>query len=63
MTFTGRFAAALDEMTHEERDAVLAHLEGGSSANWLSQVLNLHGYSISPTTLKEQRARMRNIDA
>jgi hypothetical protein len=41
------------------RERFLAHLDGRSSANWLSDWLNRFGCPISATTLKSYRAQRR----
>lgn len=56
---TGRLASILEKLDAPTRKAVLDHLRGGTSANWLSKVLARHGHKISPTTLKEQRALLK----
>lgn len=58
--FTGGLARAMATMTGQEREALVAHLRAGTSANWLSDVLKRNGFDISPTTIKEQRAKVRN---
>lgn len=50
---------ALAKMDEETRTAFLAHLDGGSSANWLSDWLERFGSPISPTTLKACRKQRR----
>lgn len=57
---TGVLATILNSVDSETHDLILSHLKGGTSAVWLSQVLTEAGFTISPTTLKEQRARLNN---
>lgn len=42
-------------------DALMKHLLGGTSTNWLAEALSKDelGLQISPTTLKSERKRMR----
>lgn len=40
-------------------DVLREHLMGGTSANWLARELKESGFNISPTTLKEYRAKER----
>lgn len=55
--YTGRLKEIYEELPEEEREALDAHILGGTSAAWLSNTLTACGYKISSTTLKEQRAR------
>lgn len=56
---TGRLAEVLDQLGDEERDSVVAHLTGGSSASWLARTLSKHGHPIGATTIKDYRAVLR----
>lgn len=59
---TGVLSEHLQSMPQRERELVLGHLRGGTSATWLSQTLSRHGYAVSATTLKEQRAKLRSVE-
>lgn len=50
---------ALSRMDSVTRERFLAHLDGNSSANWLSDWLSRFGSPISATTLKSYRAARR----
>lgn len=50
----------LSEVGEEARNALLAHLEGGTSANWISDWLKRAGHPVGPTTLKEYRRRLKD---
>lgn len=52
-------ADALAKMDDQTREAFLEHLDGGTSANWLSDWLTRFGAPVSPTTLKGARAQRR----
>ena len=56
--YTGRLSEIYEDLSSDEKAVLDAHLEGGTSAAWLSKVLTSYGYKISQTTLKEQRARL-----
>ena len=57
---TGVLAEILDSVDATTRELIYRHLVGGTSAVWLSEQLSANGFKISPTTLKEQRARLKN---
>lgn len=48
-----------------ERDALLPHLLGGTSAEWLANLLSTHGYRISASTIRTYRRalRMEEVDS
>lgn len=46
-------------MDEDTRSAFLAHLEGGTSANYLSDWLKRFGHPTSATTIKTYRASLR----
>lgn len=50
---------ALHAMDEDTRSAFLAHLEGGTSANYLSDWLKRFGHPTSATTIKTYRASLR----
>ena len=55
---TGILKEILDSVDTETASLIYGHLAGGTSAVWLSTTLTEAGFKISPTTLKEQRARI-----
>ena len=64
---SAKFGPALlsvwDAMTEHEQDAFLPHLMGGTSADWLAQVLRDRGYLISATTIRTyRRSRSERTD-
>lgn len=52
-------SALWGELSGLERDALLPHLLGGTSAEWLSQILREAGRDISATTIRTYRRSLR----
>lgn len=52
-------AAVWEALTAEERAALLPHLLGPTSAEWLAGTLNGCGFSISATTIRTYRRSLR----
>ena len=52
---------ALEEVGGEAREAILAHLRGGTSAAWLSRWLTKAGHPVSATTIKDYRKKVRDV--
>lgn len=46
-------------LTLEERDALVPHLTGQTSADWLSSILRIHGHDVSATTIRTYRRALR----
>jgi hypothetical protein len=46
-------------MTLEEREALVPHLLGQTSADWLSSILRIHGHDVSATTIRTYRRALR----
>ncbi len=46
-------------LTAQERHLLLAHLEGGTSADWLADTLRSFGHQISPTTIRTYRRSLK----
>jgi hypothetical protein len=46
-------------LTLEERDALVPHLTGQTSADWLSSILRIHGHDVSATTIRTYRRSLR----
>lgn len=57
---TGRLGEILSMLSEAERQSVLDHLFGGTSADWISQTLRTHGHEIGPTSIKVYRQKVRN---
>lgn len=55
----GRLAEIFEEISEPARDAIAAHLLGGTSANWLARTLRDHGHPIGATALKDYRATLK----
>ncbi|AFU62097.1 hypothetical protein D854_gp45 [Streptomyces phage R4] len=47
------------DLVDEEREALLPHLLGQTSADWLSSLLRLHGHDVSATTIRTYRRALR----
>jgi len=56
---TGRLAEVVQALSKRERAAFLAHLEGGTSADWLARQMKNAGHPIGATTLKAYRQAAR----
>lgn len=54
----GKVEAALHGVGGEAANALLAHLEGGTSANYLADWLTRAGHPVSATTVKAYRRRL-----
>lgn len=48
------------DLSDLERSALLPHLTGDTSADWLVGLLARHGYQISATTIRAYRRSLRN---
>lgn len=46
-------------LTLEERDALVPHLIGTTSADWLASILRIHGHDVSATTIRTYRRSLR----
>lgn len=57
---TGILAEILEQLDEPTKTLLLEHIVGGTPATWISAELTKAGYKISATTIKEQRARLRN---
>lgn len=55
---TPTLTAALNAMDPEKQEAFLAHLKGGTSAEFLSDWLKRNGTPVSATTLKVNRKKV-----
>lgn len=58
MIFTGKFAEVFDALDEPLQELLAEHLYAGTSANFISQEFERVGIKLSPTTIKEQRARL-----
>jgi hypothetical protein len=47
------------DLTLEERDALVPHLIGDTSADWLASILRIHGHDVSATTIRTYRRSLR----
>lgn len=56
---TGRLLEIVSELEEAEGNAVMQHLAGDTSAEWLSSVLTDAGYPVSATTIRTQRRAWR----
>lgn len=54
-----RIETALAAMSEPAREAFHRHLIGGTSADWLSEVLAKAGTPVSSTMIKTYRAKLR----
>lgn len=52
---SAKLKAALEAVGTEAREGFLTHLEGGTSANYLSDWLTRAGHPIGATTIKDYR--------
>lgn len=52
---------ALASVGQEAREAFLDHLQGGTSANWLSDWLSRAGHPVGATTIKDYRKKVCNV--
>lgn len=56
--FTGVLAEALGKMEKANRNLITDHILGGTSANFLSEVIEeVSGMKVSATTIKTQRRK------
>lgn len=58
----GRLAEIYEELDPGERDALMDHLEQGTSAEWLAAVLTRNGHKVSQTTIRAQRRAWKNTE-
>ena len=55
----GRLAEILASITPEANDALVEHLLGGTSANWIAATLTSEGYPIGSTTIRFYRQSVK----
>lgn len=48
-----------EELPFDVRRELLAHIDGGTSSEWLAETLTKAGYPVSATTVKRTRRQMR----
>lgn len=53
--------ALLSELTAPQRAALVAHLIGGTSADWISNTLRDFGHSVSATTIRTYRRSLKEV--
>lgn len=58
----GRLAEILACITPESNDALVGHLLGGTSAEWLATILTSEGYSISASSIRGYRRAVKIHD-
>lgn len=60
---TGKLKDIIDTLSEsfgpEAMDPLLAHLQGGTSAEWLADTLTEAGHPIGVTTIKQYRRKLR----
>ena len=64
MAESGRkMEAAIDALPLKARITLLAHIEGGTSAEYIAGWLTRFGHPVSATTVKAYRRRLRDQQA
>lgn len=59
----GRLAEAVEGLGEDRRQAILPHLYGGTSADWISDWLTRAGHPVSATTIKRWRRNLERESA